>query len=113
MISAFVGHLVGDFLLQNTWMADKKKKDSMICVLHCWIWASCVVFFADWPLRTFFPLFALHFLQDRTTIVEWWMDIIGSRSFRTGTFAPWSVVIVDNVWHILTLWITWKLLGSP
>jgi len=111
MISALVGHLVGDFLLQTSWMANKKKKDSMVCMLHCAIWAASVVLFADWPIYVFFPLAALHFVQDRTTIIEWWMDITGSNSFRTGPFAPWSVVVVDNVWHILTLWITWKCLS--
>lgn len=29
MISALVGHLVGDFLLQTSWMANKKKFDFM------------------------------------------------------------------------------------
>jgi len=52
-------------------------------------------------------LFATHFIQDRTGIVPWWMDRIGQKSFRTGVCAPWSAIVVDNVWHILTIWCVW------
>jgi hypothetical protein len=109
MISALVGHLVGDFLLQTSWMANKKKKEWIACSVHCTVWAICVLAFSQWPVWLFIPLFITHFAQDGTRLVEWWMDVTGSNGFRTGAFAPWSVVVVDNVWHILTLWILWKL----
>lgn len=35
MISALVGHLVGDYLLQNDYMALNKKKSSFHCMVHC------------------------------------------------------------------------------
>ncbi len=46
MISALVGHLVGDYLVQNDWMALNKKKSMLPCLVHCAIWATCVVLFA-------------------------------------------------------------------
>lgn len=95
MISALVGHLVGDYLLQNDWMA---------------LWKKQLVLLAWWPLWTAIPLFVTHYIQDRTFLITRWMDLIGQKEFRTGICSPWSVIVVDNVWHILTIWIIWKLL---
>lgn len=111
MISALVGHLVGDYLLQNDWMALNKKSSSFHCCVHCGIWGTSVLLFAGWPAWIWPVLFATHFLQDRTSVVGWYMNAIGQRQFATGVCAPWSVIVVDNVWHILTLWLIWKVAG--
>jgi hypothetical protein len=111
MISALVGHLVGDYLAQNDWMALNKKQSSGHCAVHCAVWTACVMLFAQWPFWTWVPLFWSHFLQDRTQIVAWYMDAVGQKSFRTGICAPWSSIVVDNVWHVVTLWILWKIVG--
>jgi hypothetical protein len=111
MISALVGHLAGDYLAQNDWMALNKKRSSFHCAVHCAVWTALVMLFAQWPLWTALPLFASHFLQDRTQIVAWYMDAVGQKSFRTGLCAPWSAIVVDNVWHVVTLWILWKIVG--
>ena len=37
MLSAIIGHLVGDYLLQNDWMALNKKASSLHCAVHCCI----------------------------------------------------------------------------
>jgi hypothetical protein len=111
MISALVGHLVGDYLAQNDWMALNKKQSSGHCAVHCAVWTACVMLFSGWPFWTWVPLFWSHFLQDRTQIVTWYMDAVGQKSFRTGVCAPWSSIVVDNVWHVVTLWILWKIVG--
>lgn len=115
---AIIGHLVGDYLLQNDWMALNKKKSSFRCAVHCLIWTACVVGFAGWYnptpaegcryLISAILLFLTHFAQDRTNIIAWWMDLIGQKQFRTGMCAPWSIIVVDNVWHIVTIWAVWK-----
>lgn len=106
--SAIVGHLVGDYLAQNDWMALNKKSQTLPCTVHCAIWTACVVLFASWPAWTAVPLFLTHFAQDRTLVVAWWMNLVGQEKFRTGVCAPWSMIVVDNVWHILTIWIVWQ-----
>lgn len=110
MISALVGHLVGDYLLQNDWMAANKKTSTLHCAVHCAIWSTCVCLFAWWPVWVWPILFVTHFIQDRTTVIAKYMDAMGQTSFRTGTCSPWSIIVVDNVWHIVTLWAIWKLL---
>lgn len=101
---AICGHLVGDYLLQNDWMAAGKKRSDGICALHAGLWTVAVVAAAGWwdPLAVGF-LFITHYWQDRTNAVAWWMDAVGQKGFRTGPCAPWSAIVVDNVWHIVAL----------
>lgn len=105
LIDAIVGNLVGDYLLQNDFLALNKKSNSLVCAIHCAIWTLCVCLFSGWhsPL-VIALLFVSHFIQDRTQIIAWYMDSVGQKSFRTGICAPWSSIFVDNVFHILTLW---------
>jgi hypothetical protein len=105
---AFLGHLVGDYLFQTDWMAENKKKLSFPCLIHSMVWAGCVVLFAGWGWVSFVILFAFHFIQDRTTMVRDWMRLIGQDRFATGSYAPWSMVIVDNTFHLLQIWLIWK-----
>ena len=64
LVLALIGHLVGDYLLQNDWMALNKKwkpnpypvfswkwwftnEDGMMsCYVHCFLWATAVCLFA-------------------------------------------------------------------
>ncbi|MGC1376783.1 MAG: DUF3307 domain-containing protein [Anaerolineales bacterium] len=107
---AFLGHLVGDYVFQTDWMAENKKKHSFPCLVHSAVWAACVVLFAGWGWLPFLILLAFHFLQDRTSMVRNWMRLMGQDHFATGPYAPWSMVIIDNTFHLLQIWLVWKFL---
>ncbi len=108
---AFLGHMVGDYIFQTDWMAENKKYKTLPCAIHSAIWSACVVLFAGWGWLAFLILFAIHFTQDRTTLVRKWMKFIGQDHFATGPYAPWSMVIIDNTFHLLQIWAIWKLIG--
>lgn len=115
LLLAIIGHLVGDYLLQNDWMALNKKFSVAICAVHAALWTLSVGLFSGWLFLQNgkgaligFLLFMSHLIQDHTDIVAYWMDIIGQYRFRTGPCAPWSFIVVDNVWHIVTLWAIWR-----
>lgn len=115
---AIIGHLVGDYILQNDWMALNKKRDASICSIHCTIWVLCVSLFSGWFFYQNFTggligliLFVTHFVQDHTNIVTRYMDWFGQEKFRTGLCSPWSTIVVDNVFHILTIWIVWRFIA--
>lgn len=95
-------HLIGDYLLQNDWMAFGKKQKSWICAVH--IAAYMVPFllcgFAWWQLAI---IAVQHFAQDRTGFVMWLMKVKGSEKFATGPCSPWSIIVTDNIIHILTI----------
>lgn len=136
LASAIVGHLVGDYLLQNDWMALGKKENCYVCMLHALLWTLCVCLFAGWPLQGAWIapiLFVTHFIQDHTNIVSWWMRLKWkdqSRFMQNDQLerhftnvnnqlvyalhpglGPWSIIVVDNVWHIVTIWCVWRFLA--
>lgn len=93
-------HLIGDYLLQNDWMAKGKKADSRVCTIHVLIYMLRFLFtgMAWWQLA----LIALqHWLQDRTDFVFWSMKAMGRNEFVAQPLAPWSIIITDNIFHIL------------
>jgi hypothetical protein len=109
---ATLGHLVGDYLLQNDWMALNKKSRVFPCLVHAALWTASVLFFSGWPPSVWLSLvlFVPHFLQDHTQVVKWWMTrVSGQTQFATGPCAPWSMIVVDNVFHLVALWATWRL----
>lgn len=115
LLLAIIGHLVGDYLLQNDWMALNKKslglQGDLACCTHCFIWAMSVVLFAGWSAGTIIMLFIAHYAQDRTQIIKWWMTKVNrQQKFTEPPMAPWSLIVVDNVWHIVSLWAVWRFL---
>lgn len=93
-------HLIGDYLLQNDWMANGKKKNSWICTAHIGAYMFPFLFCEiTWCQMGLIAI--QHFTQDRTNIVLWFMKIKGSSKFAEPPMAPWSIIITDNILHIL------------
>ena len=93
-------HLIGDYLFQNDWMALNKKKSSWACLLH--VMTYQIPFYFTGLLWWQIALIGLqHFIQDRTQFVVWLMKIKGSEQFASGPCAPWSIIVTDNILHIL------------
>ena len=93
-------HLIGDYILQTDYMALGKKKSSAICCFHI---AAYMLPFAFcglvwWQLVL---IAGQHFIQDRTNVIVWFMKIKGSGQFATGPCSPWSIIVTDNIVHIL------------
>lgn len=109
MIEAIIGHLVGDYLVQNQWMAVGKKKSSFICAIHCLVWTFMVCIFSGTiGVLGSIILFVTHFAQDRTNIISHYMTFVGQADFRDGPCKPWSSIVVDNVWHIVVIYLVIK-----
>ena len=93
-------HLIGDYILQTDFMATGKKKKSWICLVHI---LTYLIPFLFTPLVWWqIALIGLqHFLQDRWNFVTWFMRVKGSSQFTLSPCAPWSVIVTDNILHIL------------
>ena len=110
LTSAIIGHLVADYLLQFDWIAENKKKNSWVCALHCLIWSICVSAMGHiWNITAFTIFFVTHYMQDRNGVIPQWMHFIGQKNFTKPPLAPWSLIVVDNVWHIVTIWAVYQL----
>lgn len=93
-------HLIGDYLLQNDWMANGKKRESWICAVHVLTYLLPFLFtpLAWWQLAL---IAAQHFAQDRTAFVLWLMRKKSSAAFAQPPCGPWSVIVTDNILHVL------------
>jgi hypothetical protein len=93
--SILLGHMVGDYLLQNKWMAMNKSGSTFKCAVHCLLYTLAVCAFTtpffdhavwrgaaypDW--RWALAVFLSHFLIDRWSLADKWLDIIDGRSLR-------------------------------
>jgi predicted hotdog family 3-hydroxylacyl-ACP dehydratase len=91
-------HLIGDFLLQNDWMAANKKKNSMVCMVHVITYMIPFVFTAfNW--QQLLLIAVQHYIQDRTNFVAWFCKL--TKKFQDKSNQSLGYIIVDNVFHIL------------
>lgn len=105
-------HLIGDYIIQNDWMAQNKKSRSWPCLVHVITYMIPFLFCGlTWMQMTLIAW--QHFMIDRTQFVMWFAKIKGSKNFvTTPALFPWSAIILDNILHILWIafivWI-WKI----
>jgi len=99
-MNLLLAHLVGDYILQTDWMATQKKWSNYACLVHALTYAVPFVFcgFCWWQLVL---VVLQHWLQDRGGFVTWFMRVKGSGHFASGPLAPWSVILTDNILHLV------------
>lgn len=93
-------HLIGDYLLQSDWMAQGKKKSWFIAMVHV-ITYMIPFFFTGASFYQLSLIAVQHLIQDRTNFIIWLMKVKGSAKFAEPPMAPWSIIITDNIIHIL------------
>ncbi|MCX6779101.1 MAG: DUF3307 domain-containing protein [Candidatus Magasanikbacteria bacterium] len=123
----FLGHLVGDYFLQNKKMAWMKSERSWTgfwwCTLHCLIYTLSVCLF----LWTIDPLiitlvFLSHWPIDRWSLANYWLKLIGGRDYVAAWLSQekwreldiaFSCIVytaADNTLHLVLLWGITKLI---
>ena len=113
-----LGHLAGDYLLQNrAMMLGKSKpgrKGHLICALHCLFYTFAVcLFIKKANMRTFAVVFASHWFIDRGSLAAKWMKLIKSRepgvvyNHKEIDAAFYSIVYTacDNTMHLILMWV--------
>ena len=104
-----IGHLVGDWLLQNDWMAQGKKRGLVTTpgLVHYTIYTIVVIVALLFTTQASGTLglyvlvgaliFASHWIIDATKIVEHWI-----RLFKQSNVSIMRIM-VDQTFHILVL----------
>lgn len=116
--STLMGHLMGDYIIQDDFMAAHKaepgRRGLIACLAHCLMYTGSVtVFTAGWmPWWGMLIVFVNHFLMDRYRLAAWWMKNISSQKLFATNLAPWSIIMVDNIGHLFTLWLVAALAGK-
>ena len=99
----FIAHLIGDYLLQNDYMAQNKKSSSWVCALHCTLYSFAMFCLTSWPWWIMLLIWVEHFIQDRTSFVVGFMKFNNQKGFMEPPLAPWSIIVVDNTLHLVFL----------
>jgi hypothetical protein len=132
MFELLLGHLVGDYLLQNKWMALTKSKNTLegwlAALVHCLIYTFAVCLFMwNFSLIWIVVVFNSHFWIDKFALGEKYKMLIGSSTLKEfvhrpkwseitrydiveGGFASLTYTITDNTMHILLMWGAYKLI---
>ena len=71
LIAGFILHFVGDYLLQNDWMAAEKTKNSGVALAHAGIYS--MPFFLLAPSFWWLLIFGTHFFIDRYRLAQYWI----------------------------------------
>jgi len=105
-------HLIGDYIIQNDWMALNKKKKGWLghfaCQLHCITYALPFLLIGSWSAVA--VIYATHFIIDRYRLVDWFLAVRNGvfhiRNFGFGEERPqlitvWLYIITDNIFHLI------------
>jgi hypothetical protein len=114
---ALLAHLTGDYLLQSKKMAIQKHKSIKWCGIHVTIYtvATCVWLWTINPL-VFAAVFVPHFIIDYYSLGIYWLKLIKGRTFEDATekfdvaFTCLVYAVVDNTFHLISLWLVVKFL---
>lgn len=105
-------HLIGDYWLQNDWMALNKKNNYLIALLHSFIYTLPFLFLTRNLVALFLICFT-HSLIDGTHIVNT-LNRIKNLNFSTYDgyaedrpvwLRVWLIIFQDNTLHLLLNWL--------
>lgn len=129
-LNILMGHLVGDYVLQNNYLAQNKTKSSWVCTLHCLLYSLSMQFFCyenipDGLDVCFFGLvFSTHWIIDRYSLADYYLKFINGRSIfefyyskyensnlhiLNGSFTSLVYAVTDNTFHLLFVYLFFKL----
>lgn len=128
-----LGHLTGDYLLQNEWMALNKAKNTWIgwltASIHCILYTLAVCLFM-WKFKVIWiiAVFLSHFPIDKFSLAEKYMHYLKGKGMKDyvvkhsnmkvpngydmleGGFTAVVYTITDNTMHLILMWIAYKLI---
>jgi hypothetical protein len=133
MFQMLLGHLVGDYLLQNEWMAMNKSKNNMkgtiAAMVHCLLYTFAVCLFMwNFQLIWIIVVFLSHFPIDKFALGEKYMHYLKGKGLKDyvvrysqnkipngydaleGGFSAVVYTITDNTMHLVLMFIAYKLI---
>jgi len=134
MFELLLGHLAGDYLLQNEWMALNKSKNTrtgwLAAFVHCVLYTLAVCLF----MQNFQPIwigvvFLTHFPIDKFMLAEKYLHFIKGKGLKDyvyregvnlkqtnrfealeGGFTALVYSVTDNAMHLILMWGAYKII---
>ena len=108
-VAVFVGHLIGDWIVQTDWQAANKTRNAKALIQHMLGYHLTLFVFMIlcMPLRTAWLILMVSYFTHSFIDLRWpvvrLMEITGSKPFSE---TLWGVLIVDQVLHVSILLVT-------
>lgn len=103
-INLLFGHLVGDYLFQNKWMAIYKGENSFRCLIHCLVYTLIVCIFTGFNPYWIAVVFASHYPIDRYSLADKWLRLINGRTLKDFVYNGKKNVPKDIVFAGTDVW---------
>jgi hypothetical protein len=126
MFELVLGHLAGDYLLQNDWMAKNKSGNDLTgwlaAFIHCIIYTLTVCLFMwNFQLIWIAAVFCSHFFIDKFAFGTWYLKHIKGMEmddylayYKYGElhagFTAVVYTVTDNTIHLILMWGAYKLI---
>lgn len=103
-------HFVGDYLLQNDWLANKKTQSHLPAFIHATIYSLPFILVVHNPYVWLCLVFMTHYFIDRFRLAVYWIKLVNwnwnSKNFGYADDKPlwmsvWLMIIIDNTFHVL------------
>ena len=115
-IFQFIGHRIGDYLIQSNKQALLKATDATQRFDHCLSYSLAVslpllfIIEARYVLVIFFLTFIEHMIVDSRKPVEWWktffeQKIKGDKNFNLNELPFFVLIEIDQTFHLLRIFI--------
>lgn len=95
-LELLAAHMVGDYILQNDWMANRKQRSTMALLAHCLLYTMCFLPFLEYARTAVHAgLFSALLLLSHA--------IIDHRRWTLGSTWPPKALMIDQTLHIVVL----------
>jgi len=110
-----LGHLLGDYVFQNSWMAwnkgEKSLKGWIAVMVHSLVYTGSVCLMMwNWDWRWILVIFLSHVFIDHYSTATWWLKHIKGLNKPYECTDPnytsiyWTnYIVVDNTFHLLLM----------
>lgn len=99
-----IAHLIGDFLLQTSWMAKYKATKWLPLLTHVSIYTVVIALFGMFSgglsLSAILIVFLGHIILDRKTFVMFWVQQVQTAK---GPEKVWLSIVADQIFHLILL----------
>jgi hypothetical protein len=92
-----LAHFIGDYLLQNDYLAINKRTNWKVCLLHALLYLLPFLL-TDLSAMQLLLIGLQHYIQDKSAFVKWYCRTTKKFQNRADI---WGFVIVDNIFHII------------
>ncbi len=99
-----IGHLVGDFLLQTSWMARQKKTRWVPLLVHALVYVLAIRLATGWGPAALMIIVASHILLDGGDLARRYNAWV-----KGDASAAWLNIVTDQTLHLLMLYVVDKL----